>query len=198
MIKVGLTGTIASGKSEVAKILKRDGLAIFNSDTYAKKAYKKNSGIYDEIIALLSEDILVDNKVSYERISKQIFNDENKRKKLNDIIHPFVKEGIKEFFLKHKDEDIVVAEVPLLFEAKYEDLFDKIIVVSCEKDIAIERMMKYRGYSRSQALSRYNAQINPDIQISKGDFVIYNDTTIDELENSVRRVIEDIKSGNKG
>ena len=195
MIKLGLTGTIASGKSEVANIIKKEGIAVFDSDKYAKKAYYKKN-CYDEIVELLGSSIIEDNKVNYKKISKIIFNDEIKRKALNSIIHPFVKEGIKEFFLKHKYEKIVCVEVPLLFEANYEDLFDKILVITSDKDITIKRMVEKRGYSKKEAENRFNSQINPKIQLKKGDYVIYNDTTIKDLKNQVYKVLEEIRSGN--
>ena len=196
MIKLGLTGTIASGKSEVANIIKKEGIAVFDSDKYAKKAYYKKN-CYGEIVELLGTSIIENNKVNYKKISRIIFNDESKRKALNNIIHPFVKEGIKEFFLKHKNEGIVCAEVPLLFEANYEDLFDKILVITSDKEITIKRMVENRGYSIKEAEKRFNSQINPKIQLKKGDYVIYNDTTVKDLKNKVYEVLEEIRSGNK-
>ena len=192
MIKLGLTGTIASGKSEVASILKERGIPVFNSDECAKEVYKEDNKCYKKVIKLLGEDIVVRNKVDYHKVSEIIFNDETIRKALNNIIHPYVRSEMKKFFNKHKKEEIVCAEVPLLFEAKLEEEFDKILVITSSKEIAFKRMKKYRAYTKKECEKRYNSQIDPKIQILKGDFVIYNDTTIKNLKVEVDRVLEEI------
>ncbi len=196
MIKIGLTGTIASGKSKVSELFRKEGIAVFDSDKYAKTIYEKDSPYLSNIIDLLGKDIIVDSRINYQKISQIIFNDEAKRLSLNNIIHPYVKEGIKEFFKIHKKDEIVCAEVPLLFEAKYEKLFDDIIVITCKKNIAIKRMMKDRGYSKEEAIKRYDSQINNNIQMLKADYVIYNDTTVNYLKSEVLSLLEDIKSEN--
>lgn len=185
-MKIAVCGTIASGKSEACKFISRR-YPVLNCDDVAKRCYDRKHVAYPNIIQLLGRDVLNDNEINLNKVASIIFSDDKIRKKLEEIIHPYVKEQILEL------HDIVnFIEIAILFECGWEDLFDKIILITCDKDIAIKRMMLNRGYSYDQAILRYNAQLDPQIQIAKADYVIYNNNSLKELEFEVDKMLERI------
>lgn len=186
--KIAITGTIASGKSTFCNIIRQMGYPVFDSDNYAKLVYHKNNPIYNEIVKLFKEDILYENgEINLKMVSKIIFENEYKRKELEKLIHPFVLNGINNMI--EKSNDFFFAEVPLLFESGFDKYFDEIILVTCDKEIALERCIKDRGYTKEEALSRLNSQIDAKYKIERADYVVYNNGTISDLKKSARELI---------
>ncbi len=194
MITTGITGTIAAGKTSVSILLKRHGFAVFNCDNYAKIALHKGSGCYAALVELLTEDVVSDSgDIDPKKMAAVIFHDEEKRKGVNAIVHPFVREAMHHFFESHAQEQLVFAEVPLLFEAGWEDDFDQICVVTCTKETAVSRMRRDRGYSEAEALARYDSQINIEEQKKKADFVINNDGDLKKLNDDVNAWLRELR-----
>ncbi len=198
-MKLGITGTIAAGKTTVSILLKQRGIPVFNSDQYAKMAYIKGSDTYHVIVREFGNEILDENQeIDLKKLADLIFSDEDKRKQINAIVHPFVKEGILKFFSNHADLPIVAAEVPLLFEAGFEDLFDEIVVVTCDEKVAIDRMMEYRNYTYQEAYQRYHSQLDEKIQISKADRVLYNNLDLESLMHQINAMLKELKGERHG
>ena len=194
MLKVGITGTIASGKTSVSILLKRRGFTVFNSDNYAKMATHQGNPCYEKLVEILSKDVVDDSgDIDRKKMAACIFSDEEKRKAVNEIVHPYVKEGMQIFFTNHKADKIVFAEVPLLFEANMQNDFDKIVVVTCDKDIAIKRMMEDREYSKQQALARYASQLDPEYQKQQADTVIENNGDLKELDALINKYVGSLR-----
>lgn len=186
--KIAITGTIASGKSTFCNIIRQMGYPVFDSDNYAKLVYHKNNPIYNEIVKLFKEEILDKNReINLKIVAKIIFENEYKRKELEKLIHPFVLNGINNMI--EKSNDFFFAEVPLLFESGFDKYFDEIILVTCDKEIALERCIKDRGYTKEEALSRLNSQIDAKYKIERADYVVYNNGTISDLKKSARELI---------
>lgn len=186
--KIAITGTIASGKSTFCNIIRQMGYPVFDSDNYAKLVYHKNNPIYNEIVKLFKEEILDENReINLKIVAKIIFENEYKRKELEKLIHPFVLNGINNMI--EKSNDFFFAEVPLLFESGFDKYFDEIILVTCDKEIALERCIKDRGYTKKEALSRLNSQIDAKYKIERADYVVYNNGTISDLKKSARELI---------
>lgn len=194
MRKIGITGTIASGKTSVSVSLKRRGMYVFNADHYAKMALNQGSECYDELVAVLGQDALAPNgDIDPHHMAEIIFNEEEKRRAVNAIVHPFVKKGMQKFFAAHKDKPLLFAEVPLLFESHWEKEFDAVCVVTCSKEEAIHRMMKDRSYTREEAEKRYQSQIDPEIQKQKADYVLTNNGDWKELEDQINTWIRTMR-----
>ena len=134
-----------------------------------------------------------DGDIDRKKLADVIFHDEEKRKQLNAIVHPYVREGLMKFFERNKDNPAVFAEVPLLFEAGWQDLFDMSVVITCSKETAIKRMMEDRDYTEEEALSRYESQLDPQLQISLADKVIYNDSSLSDLDHEINMMIRDLR-----
>ncbi len=198
MYKFGITGTIGSGKSTVSLVFKENGIPIFDSDEYSKLCLTSGHPCFMKIIEVFGNSILTEEReLNRKKLAQIIFQDESKRTILNNIVHPAIKQGMLDFFLEHSNSNLVGAEVPLLFECKWESLFDEIIVVTCSDKKAIERLIEYRNFTKSDAENRLKAQIHKEDQIQKADTVIYNEGTLVELNSVVRKWIEEKKDGIK-
>ena len=191
MKKIAITGTIGSGKSTVAILLRRKHFPVFDADSYAKSCYRKNHPLYQDLIHTFSKEILDEQEeISKQKLAQIVFSDEEKRKELNELVHPYVKDGLLNFFKINKDKKTVFAEVPLLYEVGWENLFDEVLLVACEDEIALERLQEYRNFTREEALKRLAAQIDKMEQIEKANTVINNNGTIVELNELLDKMIK--------
>ena len=198
MYRIGITGTIASGKTSVSILLRRHGYSVFNSDQYAKMALHRGNVCFERLIGVLGEDVLDHSgDIDRAKMAQRIFTDEEARLKVNGIVHPYVREGMERFFSARGDEPFAFAEVPLLFEAHMEDAFDEICVITCSKETAIQRMMEDRDYTQEEAENRYRSQIDPELQKEKADTVIVNDGTLTELNSEVNAWLRKLKKGTR-
>lgn len=189
-MKIGITGTIASGKTTAGLLLKRMGMPVFNCDQYARMVLENDHPAFQEIISAFGTDILDEaGEIDRKKLAAVIFADESKRKQLNDITHPYIRAGMLKFFDNVKDRKLVFAEVPLLFEAGWQDLFDEIWLITCQKETAVQRMMEMRDYSLQEAESRYAVQMRNAPDASQADIVIYNDGDLKELNSEINRII---------
>ena len=196
MIKVGITGTIASGKTTATILLRRDGYMVFDCDQYAHLAYRKDSLTYEAVVNTFGQSILdAAGEIDKEKLAKIIFDDDKKRKQLNTIVHPFVKEGLMHYFKTHMQDDICFAEIPLLFEAHWENIVDRTLLITCPKEVAIDRLINERFMTAEEAEKRYNSQIDPSIQMERADDVIINDGSIHELKAKLDQYILNVREG---
>ena len=184
---IGLTGGIGSGKSSVLEIFKKFGISTYNADESAKKLISSDKKIIYSIKQLFGEDIYDENELNSKQVSKIVFNDKEKLKSLNSIIHPAVAIDFDNFCLKHRDETYIVKEAAIIFETKTENRFNNIIYVKAPKEIRIDRVMKRDNLSRDDVLNRIQNQINETSIIDKCDFIIDN-INFSELEEKVLEI----------
>jgi len=181
MIKYGITGNIASGKSTVENIIKMRGYSVLDTDVVAHEFLN-----CDEVKELFKNyDVFNDGKISRTKLGQLVFSEKELLKELERIIHPKVKEKITEFFNDHSFENVVFVSVPQLFETNMEKMFDKIIFVYADDSIRENRLIKRNNYTKEYAQKRMSAQISQEQKISKADIVIYNNSNEKDLEQEV-------------
>jgi len=184
---IGLTGGIGSGKSSVLEIFKKIGISTYNADESAKKIINSDKKIIYSIKQLFGEDIYDENELNSKLVSKIVFNDKEKLKSLNSIIHPAVAIDFDNFCFKHRNETYIVKEAAIIFETKTENLFNKIIYVKAPKEVRIDRVMQRDNLSRDDVLNRIQNQISETSIIDKCDFIIDN-INFTELEERVLEI----------
>lgn len=186
-MKIAITGTIGSGKSTVSNFIRELGYYVFDADLTVKKLSEKGNKAYNPIVALFGNDILnKDESINKTLLANIIFNDPNAKKNLESILHPMIKEAMIKESTEH---DIFFAEIPLLFETGFDQYFDYKILVYVEDDIALDRLV-LRGLNKKDAIQRINSQMDKDLKLSKSDFVIYNNSNLENLEKQVIDLIQ--------
>lgn len=184
MLKIALTGNIASGKSQVQKLLTSYGYKVLDTDVVSHKLLQE----CDEIkIAFKNYDILQDGIISREKLGKLVFDNKNLLDKLNSIMHPLIKTEIEAFFKKNENEKIVFVSVPLLFEANMDNLFDKIVMIYANDEIRLQRLIHRNNYDYEYALKRLHSQMPQNEKISKSDIVVNNEGTIEDLKSEIAK-----------
>jgi len=187
MKKIAITGNIASGKTLAEEYLK----SLYPTIDTDKVAHSLLENFKDEIIFAFKEyEILEKGKISRKKLAKIVFDDEKLRKKLEKIIHPKIKDEIELFFEKNKNHNLVFVGIPLLFEAHFEDLFDKIIFVYANDKLRTKRLIERNNLTEKEALLRINSQIPQEEKIMKSDYVIKNETDIKSFYKELDKILE--------
>ena len=163
--RIGLTGNIASGKSTIAKyIADSKNLKVLNADNYSKEILKNRSETYEKIINYFGNEILDQSsnhkRINFKLLKKIIFNNENKRKWIENILHPLIKRKIIEDCIKYKKDRVLILEIPLLFEAKFESICTEIWLIKCSRENQIKRLIVRDKISRDEAEKIINVQSN--------------------------------------
>ena len=198
MPTIGLTGNFGMGKTAVLQLFNKSGAYTFNIDKFVHEILKR-PGTIRKIAKALGKDVLTKKtttiSINKARVAKIIFDDAGKRKALEQIIHPQVLKIIKTTesgILKRDPFALIIFEVPLLFEAGYKKHFDKTIVVYCNKDTAINRLVK-KGFSKDEAQKRLHAQLPITRKKKLADFAINNNYDISGTEKQVERILYKLK-----
>ena len=194
---IGLTGGLGTGKTTVLKLFKNSGAYTIDADKLVHQILKKPSTI-KKLAAIIGKGILIERAaktfINKKHMADIIFNDSRKRRAVEKIIHPEViktAKDIKTKILAKKSDAIIVFEVPLLLEAGYEKIFDKIIVVYCSKKIAVNRVLRH-GLSRKRALQRMRAQLPISRKKAAADFLINNNLSISNTKSQVKEIFKKI------
>lgn len=175
MLKIGLTGSIGSGKSVVAKMFETLEIPVYHADDEAKEMLHQKE-VIKEITNTFGDWIRNKNKeIDRKKLAGEIFNNPEKLEILNGIIHPNVKLHFQEWSIKQQDKPYIVQEAAILFESGFNKLFDKIITVTSPELLRIKRVMKRDNISRKAVMARINNQWPDDFKVKHADFVITND-----------------------
>lgn len=195
-MNIGITGSIACGKSTVSDYLKEKGYTIIDADKLGHVALTSED-VKRRLSETFGANILVNNEISREVLAKLVFGNDNNLKKLNNIIHPKIKELILKLQEQHKDEDMVFLDIALLYEANFVDLVEKVAVVYVDKGVQLERLMTRNSLSKEEALKRIESQMSPQEKASLGDFVINNSYRKEDTFQQIDEILEKLKRGDK-
>ncbi len=194
MKKIAITGNIASGKSQVEKELILLGYKVIDTDKINHEILEKDEKTIQEIKnSFISCDILNDEeRLSREKLGKIIFSDSEKKKILENILHKKIYEKLEIFYENNKNEKLVFVSIPLLFEAKQENKFDKIVFVSAEEEIRLKRLIERNKYNIDYAKTRIAAQEKEETKIAKSDFIIHNNSDLTNLRMQIEQVLQQL------
>ena len=189
---IGLTGSIATGKSTVSRMLKEKGYKIVDADEISRQVVEPGSTVLEEIASVLGSDlILPTGELDRDKLGALIFNDPLEREKLNKIIHPAIRQEMvrqKEFWLERGSQTVIM-DIPLLFESKLQSYVEKIIVVSVASSIQRERLMARNNLSLEEADARITSQLPVSEKEKGADAVINNDGTLEETERQLDAIL---------
>ena len=182
MKRIAIVGNIASGKTQAEHLIENQGYKVLCTDLAVHKLYTLpdvQDRIYDAF-----------ETIDRSEIASIVFSDISKKRELEAILHPLVREEIIEFFNKNKEEKLLFVAIPLLFEAKMEDLFDVIIFISADEKIRLERLMTRNKITEDEAIKRIKAQMPEDEKISKSHYVVENNSDLKTLKNNLHQVLD--------
>ncbi len=188
---LGLTGGIGTGKSTVAKMLREKNIPVVDTDSISKEIIE-----YPEIIEKIKAEISSkifnnENKLDRKKLSEIVFENKDKLKKLNEIMHPVIlKKMWDEVEKLRKDYKIIVVDIPLLFEINMENEVDKVLLIYSSKEIQIERIMNRDGRTREEAIKIINSQMPLYKKREKSDYIIQNNDSLEKLEKNLDKVVQ--------
>lgn len=182
----GITGSLASGKTTVVRLLREKGALVFNADKVIHRYYQdKNSQVYKKISRLFPE-VLKGKAICRKELAKIVFSDFKQLEKLESIVHPVIIRDLKKWIKEHKTtKRICVAEVPLMFEKKLQSNFQGVILVYTKRNILIKRIMNKLGIQRKEAVRRLSFFVPLKTKLRAADFVVYNNGGVGELKKQI-------------
>lgn len=184
MLILGLTGNIGCGKSSLSKIFRDNSIDIVDADIIARQIYDDENllkKVYDTFGTNIKNK---DGSLNRKALGRIVFNDDEKLIQLNKLTHPVIRQNVTNQIEEYKKQNkkIIVLDAALLIESDYLNVVDKLLVITCDEDIQIERIKKRDNCSTEEALSRIKSQMSQENKVKYADYVIDNSGTIDELE----------------
>jgi dephospho-CoA kinase len=189
---LGLTGGIASGKSTASEILKRLGAYIVDADKISHEV-ANSVEVVEKVRKTFGEEVVLEGRLNRIKLREIIFEDNRKRDLLNNIMHPIIIEKIQKEIELNKKEELIVLDVPLLFEVKLEKLCDKTLVIWIEKGLQIERVIKRDKTTKEIAEKILESQMKLSEKIKRSDYNIENNGTKFDLEEKLKELNIEIK-----
>jgi dephospho-CoA kinase len=191
MLLVGLTGNIGSGKSTVDQLLSERGATIIDADVLSRRAVEIGTPAYRSIVERWGTSILgPDGMLDRGALRRIVFSEPAELEQLNTLVHPEVERMRAELVeaARLRGDKLVVCDVPLLFERKMTDLFDRIVLVDAPRPVRLERLVRERGLRETEAMDMIVAQMPAELKRARADFIIDNIGTLTQLDARVAEV----------
>ena len=197
MIIIGLTGSIAMGKTETAAMFKRLGVPVYSADEAVHELYAAN-GAAVKPIGSLYPDVIVNAEVSREKLSLKILGNPDVINKIERIIHPLVRHKQNDFIAKARKnrEPLVVLDIPLLFETGGNELVDKVLVVTAPADVQASRALVRPGMTREKLDLIVPRQMPDQEKRAKADYIVETDQGLEHAFSQVRQLVDDLREKN--
>ncbi|MFI6905592.1 dephospho-CoA kinase [Nonomuraea sp. NPDC050394] len=194
MLKVGLTGGIGSGKSEVSRRLAAKGAVVIDADKIAREVVEPGTVGLARVVAAFGREILrPDGTLDREKLGSIVFSDADQLATLNAIVHPLVGERVATLQNEAAADAIVVYDVPLLAENKLAPLYDVVIVVDAADDTRIRRLADHRGMPEADAKARIAAQASREARLAIADLVVPNEGSLEDLGGRVEEAWAELR-----
>jgi dephospho-CoA kinase len=192
MLLVGLTGGIGSGKSEVSRRLASRGAVIVDADVVAREVVAPGSpGLASVVDAFGLEVLAPDGSLDRDALAARVFGDDEARRRLNAIVHPLVGERSLQLIVAAGEADphaVVVNDVPLLVENGLQDRYEAVVVVDCDPQTQLRRLVDQRGMTEADARARMATQATREQRLAVADYVVHNDGDLAALDAEVEGV----------
>ena len=191
MLQVGLTGNIASGKSSVARLLSERGATVIDADELARQAVEPGTLAFDRIVERWGSHVIGgDGSLDRAKLRRIVFEDQEELEVLNGIVHPQVALLREELLdaARARGDRVVVSDIPLLFENDLAGDFDCIVLVDTPREVRLERLVRDRGLSTTEAMAMIAAQMPAELKRARAHHVIENDGSREALERRVDEV----------
>ncbi|MFK4104814.1 dephospho-CoA kinase [Streptomyces sp. NPDC019531] len=193
MLKVGLTGGIGAGKSEVSRLLVEHGAVLIDADRIAREVVAPGTPGLAAVVQAFGEEVLAaDGGLDRPKLGSIVFADPDKLAVLNSIVHPLVGARSRELESAATEDDVVIHDVPLLVENALAALYDLVVVVDASPETQLDRLVRLRGMTEQDARARMAAQATREKRLEIADVVIDNDVPLEELRKRVRDVWADL------
>lgn len=193
MLKVGLTGGIGAGKSEVSRLLVEHGAVLIDADRIAREVVEPGTPGLAAVVEAFGSDVLApDGSLDRPALGAIVFADADRLAVLNSIVHPLVGARSAELEAAATGDSVVVHDVPLLAENGLAPLYDLVVVVDASPETQLDRLVRLRGMSEEDARARMAAQATRAKRLEIADIVIDNDVPLDELHRRVDAVWADL------
>ncbi|MEV6358260.1 dephospho-CoA kinase [Streptomyces hydrogenans] len=193
MLKVGLTGGIGAGKSEVSRLLVSYGAVLIDADRIAREVVEPGTPGLAAVVAAFGDGVLTgDGTLDRPKLGSIVFADPERLATLNAIVHPLVGARSAELESAAGPGDVVIHDVPLLTENGLASLYDLVVVVDASPETQLDRLVRLRGMAEAEAKARMAAQATRAARLEIADLVIDNDGPLDALEPQVRKVWDEL------
>ena len=189
MFLIGLTGGIAAGKSTVAKLWRELGAIEIDADLLAREVVEPDS---DGALLIRKRfgDSFFDDSGALDRskLASLVFTDKSAREDLERIVHPLVQKRAREILSQLSEDSMVIYTVPLLVEANVSLPFDVVVTVEAPEDVRVKRLIESRNFTREQALARIESQAQPIERVTRADYVLNSNQTLEQLLSDARQL----------
>ncbi|MEA4905439.1 MAG: dephospho-CoA kinase [Petrimonas sp.] len=175
MIKLGVTGGIGSGKSVVCDVLRLHDIPVYDADLEAKNLNDTSPVIRKKLTQSFGQDLYRNNRLDREKLAHLIFNNEENLRTANSIIHPELAKHFMEWAEQRKHHPVIALDAAVLFEAGFQSVLDKTIIVLAPLEVRIERAVKRGNLTKEQITARANSQMSDKEKAELADFIIQND-----------------------
>jgi dephospho-CoA kinase len=192
---IGITGSIGTGKSTVAQIIRQLGYMVLDADVIAKNQLAKNSQGYQQVLTTFGDEILTtDNEIDKNKLAKIVFNNKVELHKLESIVHPLVQKEIQKIKSEQsaKGAKALFYDVPLLFEKQMQSQFDEVILIAAEEKNQIQRIKTRNNWSNEEIAKRLSSQMKLEEKRKLSRYVIENDGDLISLQKQIELLLSKI------
>ena len=193
---VGLTGGAGSGKSTVAGMLRDLGAVVVDADEASHAVYEPGTPGFDSVVQEFGKSYIKEGRIDRKRLGELVFSDAAARRRLNDIVHPLVREwmALRTAEAVEHGAAVVVQDVPLLFESSLERLFSSVVLVYVPKQVQVERLVSGRGFTHEQANAVIGAQLPIDQKRGRAHHVIDNSGSLEDTRRQVEAIWNELEA----
>ena len=187
---IGITGGIGSGKTTLSEHLRREGFPVYDSDKEARRLQNDHPLIREKLMGLFGTDIYNESGLNRAELAKIVFGNPELLRKLNDIVHPVVREDFRMWVVRNSSEKYAFVESAILFESGFNKLVDKVILMTASEELRIRRVIKRDGVNPEQVKARMSNQFDDKDKIPFADYVIHTDDNLPMIDKMKRLLLQ--------